>query len=397
MPEVSFFAFLEIYDAPKATVSKLKQGSSNLAKGPGDLLWKNKLFFRVAKKGQAAAAVDVMVSDPLVQCHKPRLLFATDGEEVYCRDIKTDKTVDIDFHKLNNSFDFFLSLAGIEPYEGVPENPADVKATGRLAKLYDAILESNPDWIGRNHTHELNLFMTRMLFCFFAEDTSIFEKGLFTSTLLTLTSEDGANTASVLETLFSAMNAPDEARTTLPEFARRFPFVNGGLFREATPVPKFSKRACRLLKECGDLHWREINPDIFGSMIQAVVEPEMRGDMGLHYTSVPNIMKVLRPLFLLSLEEDFEAARDSELEVHGIDILGAREAHPGKTITWLYNPETMPTNLLKAHRDLDDTLERIYIGRPFKNDTERLEHLFKLYATKITKKDAVKARRKAAA
>jgi hypothetical protein len=166
---------------------------------------------------------------------------------------------------------FFLPLAGIEPYEGVAENPADVKATGRLAKLYDAILESNPDWIGRDHTHELNLFMTRLLFCFFAEDTSIFEKGLFTSTLLTLTSEDGTNTASVLDTLFSAMNAPNEARTALPEFARRFPYVNGGLFRECTPVPKFSKRARRPLKECGDLNWSEINPDIFGSMIQAVV------------------------------------------------------------------------------------------------------------------------------
>jgi hypothetical protein len=309
------FRFLEIYDAPKATVAKLKQGSSNLAKGPGHLLWKNKLFFRLANKGQAAAAVDLAVSDPLVQRYKPRLLFATDGKEVYCRDIKTDKTLDIDFAKLNDSFDFFLPLAGIEPYEGVPEDPADIKATGRLAKLYDAILESNPDWIGRNHTHELNLFMTRMLFCFFAEDTSIFEKGLFTSTLLTLTSEDGTNTASVLETIFSAMNTPDEARIALPEFACRFPYVNGGLFHESTQIPKFSKRARRLLKECGDLNWREINPDIFGSMIQAVVEPEMRGDLGMHYTSVPNIMKVLQPLFLLSLEEDFEAARDSEAKL----------------------------------------------------------------------------------
>src|SRR6516165_11664940 len=87
------FRFLEIYDAPKATVTKLKQGSSNLAKGPGDLLWKNKLFFRVANKGQSAAAVDRIASDPLVKRHKPRMLFATDGEEVYCRDIKADKTI----------------------------------------------------------------------------------------------------------------------------------------------------------------------------------------------------------------------------------------------------------------------------------------------------------------
>jgi type II restriction/modification system DNA methylase subunit YeeA len=99
-------------------------------------------------------------------------------------------------------------------------------------------------------------------------------------------------------------------------FVKRFPYVNGGLFSTKARVPKFSPKARRLLKECSSLVWREINPDIFGSMIQAVVEPEMRGDMGMHYTSVPNIMKVLHPLFLISLEEDFEAAKDSEVKLN---------------------------------------------------------------------------------
>jgi hypothetical protein len=306
------FRFLEIYDAPKATVTKLRQGTTNHAKEPGELLWKNKLFFRVAGKGQAAATVDAMVDHPFTKKHSPRFLLATDGEEVYCRDIKADQTRDIGFDKLNDIFDFFLPLAGIERYEGVAENPADIKATARLAKLYDAILEANPDWVGNDHTHELNLFMTRMLFCFFAEDTSIFAKDLFTSTLMDLTREVGTDTSSVLASIFAAMNTHDKDRVGLPEFARRFPFVNGGLFHDKTPIPKFSKRARRLLKECGELQWKEINPDIFGSMIQAVVEPGLRGDMGMHYTSVPNIMKVLQPLFLMSLEEEFEAARDSE-------------------------------------------------------------------------------------
>lgn len=309
------FRFLEIYDAPKATVTKLRQGTTNQAKEQGDLLWNKKLFFRVSEKWQTAKTVDAMAEDPLFKKHAPRFLLATDGEEVYCRDTKIDQTRDISFDKLNDIFDFFLPLAGIERYEGVAENPADIKATARLAKLYDAILEANPDWLGNDHTHELNLFMTRMLFCFFAEDTSIFAKDLFTSSLMTLTREDGTDTSSVLETVFSAMNTPDREREKLPEFARRFPFVNGGLFHDQTPIPKFSKRARRLLKECGDLSWRDINPDIFGSMIQAVVEPGMRGDMGMHYTSVPNIMKVLQPLFLMSLEEEFEAAGDSEAKL----------------------------------------------------------------------------------
>jgi len=319
--EISFdadsfiYRFLEIYDAPKSTITKLRQGTSGYSLLNGDLLWKKKLFFRIAPKGQTAATVDALAADPLTKKHAPRFLIATDGEEVYAQDIKADQTCDIPFDKLNDSFDFFLPLAGIERYEGVAENPADIKATARLAKLYDAILEANPAWVGHDHTHELNLFMTRMLFCFFAEDTSIFDNDLFTTSLMTLSREDGTDTSSVLQTIFTAMNTSNDERDGLPEYARRFPFVNGGLFRDQTLIPTFSKRARRLLKECGTLSWRDINPDIFGSMIQAVVEPGMRGDMGMHYTSVPNIMKVLQPLFLLSLEEEFEAARDSETKL----------------------------------------------------------------------------------
>lgn len=309
------YRFLEIYDAPKSTITKLRQGTSGYLLSNGDLLWKKKLFFRIAPKGQTAATVDAMAGDPLTKKHTPRFLIATDGEEIFAQDIKADQTRDIPFDNLNDAFDFFLPLAGIERYEGVAENPADIKATARLAKLYDAILEANPAWVSHDHTHELNLFMSRMLFCFFAEDTSIFDHGLFTTSLMTLTREDGTDTSSVLQTIFAVMNMPNEERDGLPEYARRFPFVNGGLFKDQTPIPTFSKRARRLLKECGALSWRDINPDIFGSMIQAVVEPGMRGDMGMHYTSVPNIMKVLQPLFLSSLAEEFEAARDSETKL----------------------------------------------------------------------------------
>jgi hypothetical protein len=309
------YRFLEIYDAPKSTVTKLRQTPHSSLFSTGDLLWKKKLFFRIAPKGQSAATVDALALDPLTKKQSPRFLLSTDGEEIYARDLKADQFRYIPFEKLNDAFDFFLPLAGIERYEGVAENPADIKATARLAKLYDAVLEANPAWAGHDQTHELNLFMTRMLFCFFAEDTSIFDQGLFTTTLMSLTCDDGTDTPEVLQTIFSAMNSPTENRKSLPEYARKFPYVNGGLFKEQTPIPIFSKRARRLLKDCGALSWRDISPDIFGSMIQAVVEPGMRGDMGMHYTSVPNIMKVLQPLFLHSLEEEFEAAFESEIKL----------------------------------------------------------------------------------
>lgn len=309
------FRFLEIYDAAKATVTKLKQGAGNHGTEPGDVLWKNKIFFRVARKGHAANVLEGMLAEPVVKKHNPRFVFSTDGEEVYCRDRKADLTIDPSFSELNDQFLFFLPLANIERYEAPSENPADIKATGRVARLYDAILEANADWIERDYTHDLNQFMTRLLFCFFAEDTSIFEKDIFTSTLMNLTQEDGSDTASTLDLIFEAMNKKRDERAGLPEYAKRFPYVNGGLFRDKTQVPKFSKRARRLLKECGELFWKDINPDIFGSMIQAVAQPGLREDMGMHYTSVPNIMKVLHPLFLLSLEEEFHAAKDNEAKL----------------------------------------------------------------------------------
>ncbi|MEI7606304.1 MAG: type IIL restriction-modification enzyme MmeI [Rhodospirillaceae bacterium] len=316
------FSLLEIYDAPKASVTKLRQGSANQAAKSGDLLrkdaqydllWKKKLFFRMASPGRAAETVDAMADAPLTRRHEPRFLLATDGTEVYCVDTKLDQSLETEFRSLNDRFDFFLPLAGIERYEAVAENPADIKATGRLAKLYDAILENDPAWVER--THELNLFMTRVLFCFFAEDTGIFEPGLFIHTVMSFTDDDGSGTVQLLTALFTAMDTPPDARGGMPDYVRRFPYVNGGLFADRTPVPEFNKRARRLLRDCGELKWQEINPDIFGSMIQAVVEPSMRGDMGMHYTSVPNIMKVLRPLFLLSLEDELAVAWDSETKL----------------------------------------------------------------------------------
>ncbi len=150
--------------------------------------------------------------------------------------------------------------------------------------------------------------MTRILFCMFAEDTGILKEGIFTKLISEWGGDTGGQLQFVLRQVFDFMNVAPEKRGAKPAHIKAFPYVNGGLFADQTEVPKFSKRAMRVLIEAAQLKWNEINPDIFGSMIQAVVDPEMRGDLGMHYTSVPNIMKVLQPLFLMSLEEEFEAA-----------------------------------------------------------------------------------------
>ncbi|MBH9724827.1 class I SAM-dependent DNA methyltransferase [Burkholderia contaminans] len=310
------FDFMAVFDAPKSTITKLRQAQpADLLGGPPEVHWKRKLLFRPAPKGKAAQTLEALRATVSAGRDMPRFILSTDGHEFVARDLKLDQSLDIEFAKANDAFDFFLPLAGIERYQGVPESQADVRATGRVAKLYDAILEANSDWRDAGRTHSLNLFMTRLLFCFFAEATSIFEHGLFTQTAMTVSREDGADFASTLGSIFEALSRNKQERDGLPEFARRFPYVNGGLFADRAPIPAFSRRARRLFRECGELSWAAINPDIFGSMIQAVVEPGMRGDMGMHYTSVPNIMKALHPLFLLSLEEDLDAARDSEAKL----------------------------------------------------------------------------------
>jgi hypothetical protein len=303
------FLLLEFYNAPKATLTKLRSGTQNKGEQAGDVLWSRKLFFRPAAQGQAAATLDALKEAKATKTHKPRFLLATDGTEVAAYDVKADETLHIDYAKLNDRFDFFLPLAGIEKYEAVAESQADIKAAGRLAKLHDEIERCNPDWLAPEKRHPLNQFLTRVLFCMFAQSTGSFSQNLFVKTVSEYGEPNGENLKSLLKQIFDVMNIPEDQREGLPAHIRAFPYVNGGLFAESTEVPAFNKRAKRMLVEAAQLDWKEINPDIFGSMIQAVVDTDMRGDLGLHYTSVPNIMKVLQPLFLMSLEEEFERAR----------------------------------------------------------------------------------------
>ena len=165
----------------------------------------------------------------------------------------------------------------------------------------------------KKEMHNLNIFMSRLLFCYFAEDTNLFpEQNLFTNAIIQFTAEDGHDLAEFIDRAFLAMSTNDPAvRGTLPKQYSMFPYVNGALFEKRVPVPVLSRRARVLMIKCGDFQWKDINPDIFGSMIQAVVTPEMRAGLGMHYTSVPNIMKLIRPLFIDGLYEEFNVARDT--------------------------------------------------------------------------------------
>nr|WP_237168354.1 DNA methyltransferase [Paracoccus shandongensis] len=211
-------------------------------------------------------------------------------------------------------FGFFLPLAGITTVRAIRENAFDIKATGRLNRLYIELRKDNLDWGTATRRHDMNQFMARLIFCFFAEDTGIFtQETIFTRTIDTMSARDSSNTHEVIGTLFRAMNTPpgDRAAKGIPRWAEPFPYVNGELFSGTTEAPRFSRIARSYLLTIGGLDWTRVNPDIFGSMIQAVADEEERGALGMHYTSVPNILKVLNPLFLDDLRAALEEAGDN--------------------------------------------------------------------------------------
>jgi type I restriction-modification system DNA methylase subunit len=305
------FDFLLAYGEPKATITRLKKGELNQLDSKGEVLLRKKLFFKEIDQN-LHSTIDTLKNEYSSQKQKPRFIVVTDYKTFLAYDTKTTDTLDIDFVNLTKHYDFFLPLAGMEKSTHIDENPADVKASNKLAKLYDEILKNNPTST-HEEVHALNVFLTRLLFCYFAEDSNIFEDNLFTNSIANHTQVDGSDLDSYLERLFEVFNTDNSNRDSdLPEYLQVFPYVNGGLFRDKQPLPKFTTKSRNILIEIGELDWSAINPDIFGSMIQAVVTPEHRGDMGMHYTSVPNIMKVMQPLFLDELYEEFEKSISSK-------------------------------------------------------------------------------------
>lgn len=297
-------------------VRRTKEGAGNLVKDGRTILVKAVscvLAYRPIANGADISAfydeINAMREEPKIAKRLPRLFVVSDGVRVVAYDPKINDWYENSIELLWKDFEFFTPLAGIEKIQFTEEAEADVKSAELMAKLFDDIRRYND--IRDPHTvHALNVFMSRLLFCFFAEDTGLFpEENLFTNTLKTHTKEDGSDLGEFIDRAFLAMSTNDPAvLATLPKLYEVFPYVNGGLFRDRYPIPVLSRRARTLIINCGEYNWREINPDIFGSMIQAVVTPEQRAGLGMHYTSVPNIEKVIRPLFLDSLEEEFDAA-----------------------------------------------------------------------------------------
>ncbi len=307
------FDFLTCYNLPKATITLLKKGKHNLSKLDGCTILKKKTFFFEEKDRDLHHTINDLNQDSKTHKHNPRFIIVTNYKNILAIDTKTKDNLDCSLNDLPKNFDFFLPLAGIEKTAYKNENPADIKAASKMAKIYDEILKDNK-YQDDKDLRELNIFLSRLLFCYFAEDTGVFDKAIFTNSVSSHTAVDGSDLDLYLNRLFESLNVKDKSK--FPNYLQKFPYVNGGLFAANYDAPKFSKKSRDLISECGQLDWSEINPDIFGSMIQAVVDPSMRGGLGMHYTSVPNIMKVIEPLFLNELKEEFEKAYNDEAKLN---------------------------------------------------------------------------------
>ncbi|WP_084619100.1 class I SAM-dependent DNA methyltransferase [Thalassobaculum salexigens] len=310
-PDEFPYAFLEAFGNKATTIKRLRSGSSNRSDVDGVLQTSN-IHIKTCAPGEVADTLTALRNSPATARAKAKFILATDGVDFQAEDLASDiPPVVCDYNDFPEHFGFFLPLAGISTVRQVRESAFDIKATGRLNRLYIELLRNNPDWGTADRRPELNHFMARLIFSFFAEDTDIFNgEGLFTQTIEQMSESDGSNTGWVISELFRAMNTRPKDRPTgnFRPWANIFPYVNGGLFSGSVEVPRFSRMARTYLLNVGKLDWTKINPDIFGSMIQAVADDDERGALGMHYTSVPNILKVLNPLFLDDLREKLEDA-----------------------------------------------------------------------------------------
>jgi hypothetical protein len=314
------YQFLSAFGNKEVALKRLRSGNNNASDMPSGVLLRNNIHLATCEVGKVAETLQALRLSPSTAKAKAKFILATDGETMDAEELMTGETVTSAYTDFPNHFGMFLPLAGISTIKEIKDNPIDVRATGRLNKLYVELLRDNPEWAKAERRADLNHFMSRLIFCFFAEDTGIFNStGLFSKTVEQMSERDGSNAHEVLESIFRAMNIKTQDRAAtqpkLPNWAGVFPYVNGGLFSGSTEVPRFSRIARTYLNHAANLNWKEIIPDIFGSMIQAVADDEERGALGMHYTSVPNILKVLNPLFLDDLRTQLEVCADNKAKL----------------------------------------------------------------------------------
>ena len=325
-PQYDFDVVYDIllaYGKPQATISKLKSGSVNRTLDDNGVALKNYLYWQVFSRGtNLAMELDGLKKKNAESKCSARYLVATDLDDLAAIDLDNngasgEGTLIIKLRDIDRHSAFFYGLTGNKVAESSDESPTDRQAAEKMNELYAEIervnlgkLQNDPSFL-----HGLNVFFTRLLFCFFSEDTGIFGDKQFTNAVKDYTNPDGSDLDWFLNEVFHSLDTIGDDKDALSSPFNSFPYVNGTIFdssRHGIVVPKFNAQARHLLLQCGARDWSDINPDIFGTMFQGIVDPQKRSENGMDYTSVPNIMRVIQPLFLDDLNDEFEKAQDNE-------------------------------------------------------------------------------------
>ncbi len=305
-------AFFNVFGVSRRRVASFEQ---KVNKGDGkngfiDLLWKQNILIEFKSKGkdlnkahnQAIGYFPGLKDEDL-----PKYIMVSDFAKFRLYNLEENISVEFELSDLVNNIHLFGFISGYEKKTYKEQDPANIKAAELMGKLHDRLEE-----IGYSG-HPLEVYLVRILFCLFAEDTTIFNKQQFQDFIEQRTNEDGSDLASKIQELFQVLNTPTEKRfKNLDEQLAEFPYVNGKLFEEILPMASFDSKMRTALLECCYIDWSKISPAIFGSMFQSVMNPKERRNLGAHYTSETNILKLIKPLFLDELWKEFESVKDNK-------------------------------------------------------------------------------------
>jgi len=300
------YSFLKAYNFPDATIARLQESNKGKLSGDQEVLVKKKLYYRQTRKTNLYSEFDNLKKEGLYK-FRVRFIFLCNLDYVLVFDTVTEETLSSSIDELYVHFDFFFPLIGLKKSNHQPYKSVDIKAAEKCAKLYNQLSIDN-EIKSESKIYCLNSLMTRLLYCFFANSVGIFEVGTFHNLISTFSRNGGVDLKKLLEDVFLAISTKE--RNNLPDFLNKLPFVECDLFRERIELPSFSKKSRNLLLDSSELDWSLVNPDILGSMIQSIVSIEDSIGLSNHFTSVPNIMKVIGPLFLDQLYETFDNVKE---------------------------------------------------------------------------------------
>lgn len=343
--------FFNIFGISRRRVASFEEPVKKLGEKRGriDLFWKGTLLVEHKSKGKNlddaySQALDYF--EGLKENELPKYVLVSDFQNFRLQNLEEDTSHQFSLNELYKNVNLFGFILGYTTQKIREEDPINIQAAELMGKLHDKLKDTG--YIG----HPLEHFLVRILFLQFAEDSNIFEKGIFTEYVEYRTSEDGSDLGAKLTELFQVLNTTEDNRlTTRDESLASFPYVNGKLFEEFLPIPAFDSEMRDILLECCYLDWSKISPAIFGSLFQSIMDKELRRNLGAHYTSEANILKLIKPLFLDELYKRFEEI--TRLKQKNVGEEKLQEFHKELSTLHFFDPACGSGNfLIIAYREL---------------------------------------------